>query len=41
MDADFDQAMKIRTDLIDNEGQTEASLAKIKINTVDIYKKQF
>ena len=40
-DADFDAAMKIRTDLIENENQSEQSLAKIKINTYDLFKKSF
>ena len=40
-DSDFDAAMKIRTDLIENENQSEQSLAKIKINTYDLFKKSF
>jgi hypothetical protein len=39
-DSDFDAAMKIRNELID-EGEAETTLAKIKINTYDVYKKQF
>lgn len=38
---DFDAAMKIKNDLIENDGQTKESLDKIKINTNSLFKKSF
>ena len=38
---DFDSAMKIKNDLIDNDNQSKESLDKIKINTNSLFKKAF
>lgn len=38
---DFDNSVKAKNNLIENEGLSADSLEKIKINTVEIYKKQF
>jgi len=38
---DFDKSVKIKTDLIDNDEQTADDLAKTKISTVEVFKKQF
>jgi len=38
---DFDTSVKIKNDLIENEGQTADDLLKMKISTVEVFKKQF
>jgi hypothetical protein len=38
---DFDNSVKIKNDLIENDSQTADVLDKIKINTVELYKHQF
>lgn len=38
---DFDASVKIRNDLVENDGQTADDLQKTKINTVEVFKKQF
>jgi hypothetical protein len=40
-DEDFDRAVKIKTDLIENDNQNREELDKIKITTNEIYKKGF
>lgn len=40
-EADFDAAMKVKTDLIENEEQNATALDKIKINTTDLFRHSF
>lgn len=40
-DDDFDKAVKIKTDLIENLQVPEDDLAKIKVTTSDVFKKGF
>lgn len=38
---DFDASVKIKNDLIDNDEQSADDLSKMKISTVEVFKKQF
>lgn len=38
---DFDGSVKIRNELIEDDGQTGDDLSKYKISTVEVFKKQF
>jgi len=38
---DFDNSVKMKNDLIENDGLAADTLDKIKINTVETYKHQF
>jgi hypothetical protein len=38
---DFDTSTKLRNELIEDDGQTADDLSKMKISTVEVFKKQF